>query len=175
MWIQSSLPSSIEAPLSFLSEHGKQDFLCDWMPAAETWQMHSKCDRHPQGGRKKAIPSTDGRKKDDDSCSLNFPRSCSQSSTISIMSEGSVPNFVYQRRKPVTVFSAQASADTKASAGCLSAVSSDAPPVPAKDETSVPKVGPEAEITGDLVILPLPVECNREPKAHSVDRCSFRE
>ena len=177
MLIQSSLPSSIEAPLSFLSEHGKQDFLCDWMPAAETWQMHSKCDRSPQGGCKKAITITDGRKKDDDSCSLNFPRSCSQSSTISIMSEGSLPNFVYQRRKlrrkSVAVFSAQASADTKASAGCLSAVSSEAPSVAAKDKNRVPQVGLEAEFIGDLVMLP--VECNREPKAHSVDRCSVRE
>ncbi|RVW16204.1 hypothetical protein CK203_074280 [Vitis vinifera] len=87
MLIQSSLPSSIEAPLSFLSEHGKQDFLCDWMPAAETWQMYSKCDKHPQGGCRKAVPITEGRKNDDDSCSLNFPKSCSQLSTISVMSE----------------------------------------------------------------------------------------
>lgn len=177
MLIQSSLPSSIEAPLSFLSEHGKQDFLCDWMPAAETWQMYSKCDKHPQGGCRKAVPITEGRKNDDDSCSLNFPQSCSQLSTISVMSEGSVPNFVYQRRKlrrkHATIFSAQASADTKASAGCLSAVSSEAPSVAAKDENGVPQVGVETETVRDLVILP--VECNREPKAQSIDRCSVRE
>lgn len=168
MLIQSSLPSSIEAPLSFLPEQGKQDYLCDWMPAAETWQMYSKCDKDPQGGCRNAVPITEAR-KNDDSCSLNFSKSCSQLSTVSVMSEGSLPNFVYQRRKlrkkHVTGFSAQASVDTKASAGCLSAVSSETPSVAAEDEIRADQV--------EVVILP--VKRNRVPEEQSMGTSSVRE
>ncbi|CAB4292689.1 unnamed protein product [Prunus armeniaca] len=107
MLIQSSLPSSIEAALFCVSNHGLQDVLCNWVPGAETWQMCTKCDFHCSC--RKAQLNSKENKNTDDLPSLLFPRSSSQLSAVSIMSESSAPNLVYKRRKlrgnSVTIFS----------------------------------------------------------------------
>ncbi|KAA8522715.1 hypothetical protein F0562_009123 [Nyssa sinensis] len=180
MLIQGSLPSSIEAALSFVSDHRRQDFLRDWMPGAETWQKCPNCDKCPHGGCEKAVPVMEGKKNGDDLCSLNFPRSCSQLSSVSTMSENYTPMFVYQRRKPqrnsVAVSHPQVSANTKLSDGCLSAISSEAPSVPAKEEHIVSVLELENEAVQAPIILP--VECNRGAlvsKLGSINKHSVEE
>ncbi|CAN6677682.1 unnamed protein product [Malus baccata var. baccata] len=105
MLILSSFPSSIEATIFCVSNHGFHNGLCDWMPGAETWQMCTKCDDHCSCRRAQLI--SEENKNFDDSRSLNFLRSSSQLSAVT-MSESSAPNLVYKRRKlqgnRVTVF-----------------------------------------------------------------------
>uniref|UniRef100_A0A5B7BDX4 PHD-type domain-containing protein n=1 Tax=Davidia involucrata TaxID=16924 RepID=A0A5B7BDX4_DAVIN len=180
MLIQGSLPNSIEAALSFVSDHAKQDFLCDWMPGAETWQRCPKCDKYPHGGCGIAVPVTVGKKNGDNLCSLNFPRSCSQLSIGSTMSENYTATFVYRRRKPqrnpVAVSPPQVSANTKLSDGCLSVISSEAPSVPAKEDHMVSVLELENEAVQAPIILP--VECNRGAlvsKSESINKCSVEE
>ncbi|KAK9269724.1 hypothetical protein L1049_001502 [Liquidambar formosana] len=154
MLIQSSLPSSIEVVLSFVSDHGKEDFLCDWMPGAETWQMCPKCDEDPQGGCRNGT-STEEKKNTDD-LSSNLPISCSQLSTVITMTESSTPNFVYRRRKhqknSIAMFTSQASARTKASGGCHSALSSESPSIAAKEEHLGSQIEHETEVVGASVM-----------------------
>ncbi|KAK6940427.1 Zinc finger, PHD-finger [Dillenia turbinata] len=97
MLIQSSFPSSIEASLSFVSDHGKHDLPFNWMPDGEKWQKCQICDGQHQSGCIKAVSILRGEKNDGDICSLSSP-SCSQLSTHCEMSASS-PNFVYHRRK----------------------------------------------------------------------------
>lgn len=95
MLTQNSLPSLTEATKSFVSDHGKEEFLCDWKCA--------KCNRHNPPGCC-SPPVTERRNNYCDSYSLKYTRrNCSQLSTVgsSTISEGSTPPiFVYQRRKP---------------------------------------------------------------------------
>lgn len=105
MLIQTSLPDSIGVALSFVSDDGKQNPLCDM-------------DR----GWGQSLILTKGKKDNHDSCPLDST-SCSQlSSLTTIMSENSLRTLVYQRRKPhkhsVASSSAQELASTYASNAC---------------------------------------------------------
>ncbi|CAL5333413.1 unnamed protein product [Camellia sinensis] len=123
MLIRSSLTGSIEAALAFVSDREKGD----WKPDAETWHKCRKCEKNPQDGWEEVIPTMELKRNIDDTCSLNFARSCSQLSNASTMSENSTPAFVYRRRKlernSVSVFPVKGSA--KPSDSCISAISSD--------------------------------------------------
>ncbi|GMP47377.1 hypothetical protein CsSME_00015139 [Camellia sinensis var. sinensis] len=120
MLIRSSLTGSIEAALAFVSDREKGD----WKPDAETWHKRRKCEKNPQDGWEEVIPTMELKRNIDDTCSLNFARSCSQLSTVSTMSENSTPAFVYRRRKlernSVSVFPVKGSA--KPSDSCISAI-----------------------------------------------------
>ncbi|XP_057497870.1 uncharacterized protein LOC130782544 isoform X1 [Actinidia eriantha] len=170
MLIQSSLHGSIEGPLSFVSDHGKGD----WLSGAETWQKCPKWERNPLVGSEEFVPIIEGKRKIDDLCSLNFASSWSLISTASIMSENSTPAFVYRRRKlrsnSVSVFPSQAS--TNPSGGCLSAISCEAPSVVGKEGHIVSVVELESEVVGTPAIPPF--ECNREvliSKSESINGC----
>ena len=170
MLIQSSLPGSIEGPLSFVSDHGKGDWLSD----AETWQKYYNWERNHLDGFEEFVPMIEGKRNIDDLCSLNFASSCSQISTVSTMSENSKPAFVYRRRKlqsnSVSVFPSQASANP--SGGYLSASSSEAPSVVSKEGRIVSVVELESEVVGTPAIPP--VECSREflvSKSESINGC----
>ncbi|CAL5385263.1 unnamed protein product [Camellia sinensis] len=143
MLIRSSLTGSIEVALAFVSDREKGD----WKPDAETWHKRRKCEKNPQDGWEEVIPTMELKRNIDDTCSLNFARSCSQLSTVSTMSENSTPAFVYRRRKlernSVSVFPVKGSA--KPSDSCISAISSDAPSL-AAEEHIVYVVGLESEV-----------------------------
>lgn len=155
MLIQSSHSGSIEAALSFVSDHGKEN----WVPGAETWLNYPNSD--PQDGCEEVVPAMEGKRNIDGSCSLNFASSCSQLSTVSTISESSTPAFVYRRRKlrrnSVGIFPAEASA--KLSDSCLS-ISSEAPSVAAKEGLIVSVVDLESEAVRAPVMPP--AECNRK-------------
>lgn len=99
MLIQSSLPSSIEAALFYVSDNGKEDVLCDWMPSAETWQVCLKCNKYPLDCCRKAEAMQDDRRNADDPCSSNCLSSLGRPSIASTMTENSVPKMVYRRKK----------------------------------------------------------------------------
>ncbi|GLT67746.1 hypothetical protein SLA2020_400320 [Shorea laevis] len=86
MLMQSSLPSSTEAALFFVSDHGKEDTLCDWMPDTETLRIPN-CDKRSHGQCRKAKSIIEGKEMADSPTSLNFPRSYAQPSTVSTISE----------------------------------------------------------------------------------------
>ncbi|PSS20754.1 PHD and RING finger domain-containing protein, partial [Actinidia chinensis var. chinensis] len=170
MLIQSSLPGSIEGPPSFVSDHGKGD----WLSGAETWQKYHNWERNHLDGFEEFVPMIKGKRNVDDLCPLNFASSCSQISTVSTMSENSKPAFVYRRRKlqsnSVSVFPSQASANT--SGGCFSAISSEAPSLVGKEGRIVSVVELESEVVGTPAIPP--VECSREvliSKSESSNGC----
>lgn len=79
MLVQSSLPSSI-------SDHGKQESSCVWIPGDGSWQEPTN-----------VVPVIEHKKKDDSLWSRNL-LSSSQLSTEVNMFETSKPNFVYKRR-----------------------------------------------------------------------------
>ncbi|XWS74527.1 hypothetical protein CRYUN_Cryun01aG0005500 [Craigia yunnanensis] len=160
MLIETSISSSIEAGLFYVSEHRKQDSLCDWIPGNATWQMSPKCDD----------PSQSGCKEAEYSCP-RLPRTGSQQSSVSVMSETSVPTFVYSRRKKrrgssssanaaVVNFGAEAPVNSKRSGDCLSVVSSDALSVAVMDRNVVSQVEHENVAVGDALT---PLACSREP------------
>ncbi|KAL7263416.1 hypothetical protein ACSBR1_001559 [Camellia fascicularis] len=169
MLIRSSLTGSIEAALAFVSDREKGD----WKPDAETWHKRRKCEKNPQVGWEEVIPTMELKRNIDDTCSLNFARSCSQLSTVSTMSENSTPAFVYRRRKlernSVSVFPVKGSA--KPSDSCISAISSDAPSL-AAEEHIVSVVGLESEVVGAPVTTL--VNCRRDAlvsKSESINGC----
>ncbi|XP_022747330.1 uncharacterized protein LOC111297027 isoform X3 [Durio zibethinus] len=99
---------------------GKQDSLCDRMPGNVNWQMSPKGDG----------PSQSGCKEAEYSCPP-LPRTGSQQSSVSVMSESPVPTFVYSRRKKqrgssssasasFANFCAEAPVNSKRSVDCLS-------------------------------------------------------
>ncbi|XP_028755699.1 uncharacterized protein LOC114715054 isoform X2 [Neltuma alba] len=73
MLMQSSLPSSIEAALFHVSDKGKEDALCDWIPSAETWQVCLKCKRCPLTCCRKVetMQEQEDRRNDDVPCCRN--------------------------------------------------------------------------------------------------------
>ncbi|XP_007011223.2 PREDICTED: uncharacterized protein LOC18587405 [Theobroma cacao] len=160
MLIETSISSSIQAGLYYVSEHRKQDSLSDWMPGYETRQMSPKCD----------VPSQSECKEAEYSCPP-LPRTGSQQSSVSVMSEGPVPTLVYSRRKKrrgssssasaaVANFCAEAPVNSKRSGDCLSVVSSDALSVAVMEQNGVSQVGHGNVATGDLLT---PLACSREP------------
>lgn len=175
--MQRSLASSIEAALFFVSDCGKEDILCDWMPGTETWQMCPNCDKHPHGQCIKAESIMEAKENADSPSSLNFPRSYAQPSIVSTMSENSAPNFVYRRRKllgnSIAIFSPQAAANTKKSADCLSVISSDAPSVAAKEQHVGSQVEHVSQTVGATVMAPL-LYCRESHvlKSESINGCS---
>lgn len=96
MLIQTSLLSSVEAGLCYVSDDGK-DVLCDRMPSGETWQVCVECNRYPLDWCRKAEPVESDRRKADDP----YRSSSGQTSTASIMTENTTPkpNMVYRRKK----------------------------------------------------------------------------
>ncbi|KAK4396705.1 hypothetical protein Sango_1507100 [Sesamum angolense] len=80
---------------------------------------------------------SDGRKRDDDLCSLNWTRKFSQLSASSTMSQDAAPTFVYRRRRQhrssVSMCLVQTSAGAKPSDDSHSAISSAAPLVAAQE------------------------------------------
>ncbi|GFS43778.1 RING/FYVE/PHD zinc finger superfamily protein [Actinidia rufa] len=67
MLIQSSLPGSIEGPSSFVSDHGKGD----WLSGAETWQKYHNWERNHLDGFEEFVPMIKGKRNIDDLCPLN--------------------------------------------------------------------------------------------------------
>ncbi|KAL6965464.1 hypothetical protein U1Q18_036516 [Sarracenia purpurea var. burkii] len=172
MLIQSSLPGSIEAALSFVSDHGKGNWLVD----AETWQKCSKWEKNLGDGYE-VVPVIEGKRNIEDRFSLNFASSCFQLSTVGTMSENSTPAFVYRRRKLhknlLSLFPAQSSA--KPSGGCVSAISSEAPSLLGKEGHIASAVDLESVVTDP--VRP-PVDCSREVlvlKSESINRCLVGE
>ncbi|XP_022764839.1 uncharacterized protein LOC111310017 isoform X2 [Durio zibethinus] len=160
MLIETSISSSIEAGLFYVYEHGKQDSLCDWMLGNETWLMSPKCDD----------PSQSGCNEAERSC-LPLPRTGSQRSSVSVMSESPVPTFVYNRRKKrrgssrsassaVANFCAEAPFNSKRSGDCLSVVSSDALSAAVVERDRVSQVEHENVAIQDPVTH---LGCSREP------------
>ncbi|KAL9313524.1 hypothetical protein ACSQ67_018976 [Phaseolus vulgaris] len=96
MLTQTSLLSSVEAGLCYVSDDGK-DVLCDRMPSGETWQVCLKCNRYPLDWCRKAEPVEEDRSHADDSYCSSF----GQTSTASIMTENTTPQpkMVYRRKK----------------------------------------------------------------------------
>ncbi|THG22541.1 hypothetical protein TEA_025074 [Camellia sinensis var. sinensis] len=169
MLIRSSLTGSIEAALAFVSDREKGD----WKPDAETWHKRRKCEKNPQDGWEEVIPTMELKRNIDDTCSLNFARSCSQLSNASTMSENSTPAFVYRRRKlernSVSVFPVKGSA--KPSDSCISAISSDAPSLAAEGHI-VSVVGLESEVVRAPVMTL--ANCRRDAlvsKPESINGC----
>ncbi|KAI9111238.1 hypothetical protein K1719_017849 [Acacia pycnantha] len=74
MLMQSSRPSSIEAAIFHVSDKGKEDALCDWMPSAETWQVCLKCKKYPLYCCRKveAMQEQEDRRNDDVPCHRKF-------------------------------------------------------------------------------------------------------
>ncbi|KAK2971633.1 hypothetical protein RJ640_003453 [Escallonia rubra] len=169
---QSSLPSSIKAPLSFVSEHGKQEFCCDWISCAETWQnRHVKC----QGSCGNVVPDSERKNDDDISCTMKLPASCSQLSSITTMSESSAPTRVYKRKKFRTnyaaVFPAQASSNAKPNENCVSAITFAAPSVAAKEHADRLVVVETGNVRAPVM---LQSDCNKEDlisTSGSIDGC----
>ncbi|KAF5456385.1 hypothetical protein F2P56_025874 [Juglans regia] len=180
MVMQSSLPSSTEATLFFVSDHGKVEDLCDWRPGTETWQMGSNCDKHTLGQCGNADPVIEEKDNANTPNSLNFPRSYAQPSNVSTISESCMPNFVYRRRKlrqnSLTIFSPQAPVNMKKSADCHSVISSDAPSVAAKEKL-VDFQGFQVEHESHTVGVPTKASllCIKDPcvfKSRSINGCS---
>lgn len=161
MLIETSISSSIEAGLFCVSEHRKLDSLCDWKLGDETWQMSPKCDD----------PSLSGCKGDEYPC-RPLPRTGSEQSSVSVMSECPVPAFVYNRRKKqqggggssssadtaVGNFCAKAPVNSKRSGDCVSVVSSDAS-VAVMEQNVVSQAG-QKNIAVREVVIALP--CSRD-------------
>ncbi|XVF82141.1 hypothetical protein PTKIN_Ptkin16aG0021200 [Pterospermum kingtungense] len=159
MLIETSISSSIEAGLFYVSEHRKQDSLCDWKLDNETWQMSPKCDDPSQSGC-----------KGDGYLRPPLPRTGSQQSSVSVMSECPLPTFVYSRRKKqrgstsspnaaVGNFCAEALVNSKRSGDCLSVVSSDDISVAVMEQNVVSQAEHKNMAVRDIV-LALP--CSRE-------------
>lgn len=179
MLMQSSLPSSTEATLFLVSDHGKEDTLCDWMTGTETLRI-PKCDKHSCGQFRNAESIIEGKEMTASPSSLNFPRSYAQPSAVSTISETCVPNFVYRRRKlqgkSATIFSPHAAANTKRSADCLSVISSDGPSVVAKEQLVSFQVEDESQTVGEIIKVPsLCIKEHRVLSSQSIDGCSAGE
>ncbi|OUZ99212.1 zinc finger protein [Macleaya cordata] len=131
MLIQSSVPSSIEEALSFVSDHGKQDLLCDWISSGKTWQKCPTCPEHHWDSARE-------RRGND---SLLHSRNCSKLSTVSAMCASSAPNLVYKRRKlqrnSVTLLSSGAAYSIKGSGDCLSNNCSEMPSLSAEKDCNL--------------------------------------
>lgn len=164
MLIQSSLPSSIEAALFCVSDHGKQDLLCDSMPGTETSQMCPKCNDWSNNGSGKIDLITEGRRNPDSLCTLGLSSSY-QLSIPSTMPEGCLNNLVYKRRKVGGNSTAKLLEEvpeiTRRSGDCFSVVSSDAPRVTMKGKNFGPQVEHEIQVAQALVLSP-PL-CNSVP------------
>ncbi|XVF24376.1 hypothetical protein REPUB_Repub13aG0122900 [Reevesia pubescens] len=164
MLIETSISSSIEAGLFYVSEHRKQDSFCDWMPGNETWQMSPKFDDDP---------SQSGCKEADYSCPI-LPRTGSQQSSVSEISGSHMLTFVYSRRKKwrggrssasaaVANCWAEAPVNSKRSGDCLSVVSSDALSEAVMERNGDARVKYENVAVGGGDPM-MPLACGREPR-----------
>ncbi|KAF9613322.1 hypothetical protein IFM89_006832 [Coptis chinensis] len=149
MLIQSSLPGSIEAALSFLSDDRKPDLLCDWIPRDETWLNCQKGDELPKDSCRELISTEEANDCAAGSSSLVLSPACYKLSSISNMCASSTPNLVYKRRKlqrnSVALLSAQETNSKKGSGGCPSNISS-------KDDSFESQTKKKTEITGAPVL-----------------------
>ncbi|XP_011020019.1 PREDICTED: uncharacterized protein LOC105122549 isoform X3 [Populus euphratica] len=158
MLIQSSLSTSIECTPFHVSDQGRQDLFCDWMPGTEIWQMCSKCHEHCHNCCKDAASITEEKETNNYSCLLSFPRG-PHPPTIIKMSESSAPSFVYCRRKLQGNSIEFLSAITKRSGeDCPYVINSDGPSVAVKEHCVVS----EDEHETGTVRVPLmhPILCN---------------
>ncbi|KAG6736922.1 hypothetical protein POTOM_060135 [Populus tomentosa] len=158
MLIQSFLSTSIECTPFHVSDQGKQDLFCDWMPGTENWQMCSKCHEHCHNCCKDAASTTEEKETNNYSCLLSFLRG-PHPPTIIKMSESSAPSFVYCRRKlqgnSIEFLSAIAK---RSGEDCPYVINSDGPSVAVKEHCVVS----EDEHETGTVRVPLmpPVLCN---------------
>ncbi|KAF3452739.1 hypothetical protein FNV43_RR03172 [Rhamnella rubrinervis] len=159
MLIQSFLPSPIEAALFCVSDHGKQDLLCDSMRGTEIAQMCSKCNDQSYDGCRKIGLLTEEERNADSSFSLSFPSS-PQLSTVSAMSESYLHNLVYKRRKvrgnTAFILSEKLPVQeiTRRSGDCVSVVSSGAPLVATRGQNLGPHVEHEIQVAQAPVLSP---------------------
>ncbi|KAJ4962702.1 hypothetical protein NE237_022641 [Protea cynaroides] len=174
MLIPSSLPNSTEAALSFASDHGKPDLLCDWLPDAETWQKFPKCDGHHQDVCKIPVSTKEKKENADDFYSLIQPRTCSKLLTISTMCASSAPSLVYKRRnlqnKSVAIFTTPSGTKAKPTGACLSSVSSEGPSPTAEKDHVGSQIKPEI---GSVKASVIPADlCNGELVAGDASTCN---
>ncbi|XP_058068156.1 uncharacterized protein LOC131217276 isoform X2 [Magnolia sinica] len=136
MLIQSSLPSSIQSPLSFVSDHGKQQNSgppSDWTHCDETWHGSSENDKCPWDGCRKSILTRDVKDDAAITCSIDHSRTHSNSSAIEDMSASSPKrnDYVYKRRRKTensfAPLSSEAATDNMK--GEIQEVRADVPPV----------------------------------------------
>lgn len=149
MLIQTSVLSSVEAGLCYVSDDGK-DVLCDRMPSGETWQVCLKCNKYPLDWCRKAEPVEEDRRNADDpyrsSCLVSF----GQPSTASIMTENTTPNMVYRRKKLCKDSNFDLGpTNVQASANCPSVISSAAHLSSAEDQPTGFQVKHEIEMVKD--------------------------
>ncbi|KAK7277429.1 hypothetical protein RIF29_18581 [Crotalaria pallida] len=97
MLIQSSL-SSVEAGLCHASDDEK-DVLCDRIPSGQTWQVHLKHNNYPIDWCRKTQLMEEDKGNASDPYSSNCQSSLGGPSTATIMTENTVPNRVYRRKK----------------------------------------------------------------------------
>ncbi|OMP11751.1 Zinc finger, PHD-type [Corchorus capsularis] len=159
--METPISSSIEAGLFYVSEHWKQDSICDWMPGNQTRRMSPKCD----------VPSQSGYEEAEYLCPL-LPRTSSEQSSMSIMSESPVPTVVYTRRKKrsgssssasagIAAFCAEGPLNSKRSGDCLSVVSSDALSMAVVELNGTSQIQNENLHVGDPT---MPLVCSGEPQ-----------
>ncbi|KAL0337124.1 UNVERIFIED_CONTAM: hypothetical protein Scaly_1987500 [Sesamum calycinum] len=142
------------------------------MPGTENWTKCSYCLQHHLDGCRE--PIQEGRRSDDDLCSINYTRKYSHLSTSSTMSQNFTPTFVYQRRRQrknaVSIVTIQSSAGTRLCNGCHSAISSEAPSSAAQEPVVVSEHATEA-VRSPTVGL---ADCNTEATA-SLNGCPAGE
>ncbi|KAJ7961738.1 PHD-finger protein [Quillaja saponaria] len=126
--------------------------------------MCPKCDKYPHDWCRKAKYIQEDKKHPDDLCCSNCPRSLCQQPMLSTMTESTVPNIVYKRRKlrensnaPV----AQGPMNMQRTADCLSVISSSVHLSSANDQQVASQLKHEIQIVKDPVMPPL--LCKNEP------------
>ncbi|XAR56072.1 Histone acetyltransferase [Bertholletia excelsa] len=172
MLVQSSVIGTVEPSIPFIPNDGKDD----WILGNETQLRHPKNEKSPHGGCK-VVPVMEEKRNIDDLCSLNLASSCSQLSSVSTMSESSMPAFVYQRRKPQrnTIAVSLPQALARPNDGSLSAISSRVLLMGANQGPIASVVELESEVIGAGIP---PVEFSREAvtlKSESVSGCLVAE
>ncbi|RDX61550.1 PHD and RING finger domain-containing protein 1, partial [Mucuna pruriens] len=152
MLIQTSLLSSVEAGLCYVSDDGK-DVLCDRMPSGETWQVCLKCNKYPLDWCRKAEPVEEDRRSADDTYRSSCLVSLGRPSTSSIMTENTAPNMVYRRKKlrKDSIFKLGPT-NMQASANCPSVISSAAHLSSAEDQPADFQVKHETEMVKDPTV-----------------------
>ncbi|ESW09316.1 hypothetical protein PHAVU_009G117400 [Phaseolus vulgaris] len=103
MLIQTSLLSSVEAGLCYVSDYGK-DVLCDRMPSGETWQVCLKCNRYPLDWRRKAEPVEENKSHADDPYCSSFGQTSTELETDQVLKQLKYVEVSYTSRHSMEVF-----------------------------------------------------------------------
>ncbi|KAF7825918.1 PHD and RING finger domain-containing protein 1 [Senna tora] len=156
MLIQSSLPSSTEAALFYVSDNGKEEIPCDWMPSAETWQVCLKRENYSLDCCRKEEAMQEDRRNADDPCSSNYLSSLGRPSTASTMTENTVPHIVYRRKRLRNKSTAPllkiGPMNGQTSVHCPSVISSCAHLSSAEDQPAGSQVKHEIEMVKDPIV-----------------------